>query len=138
MGKAGDSAFEYGIDRACASGQFPSGHRLGGIYGRGDHGLKRAGQAHRIYPVGYAGPEKGTDAEQSPAPDLKSAPSKSIFRCPGIFRKQAVQSDQRVSGGTRAGTDRLADRIGFPVWLLSFYKNRLTAPGVCGKVFLNQ
>lgn len=51
---------------------------------------------------GQAGPaEKGNAAQPEP-PDSGSAPSQSAVRLPGIFRVQAFQQDQSVSGGARS------------------------------------
>ena len=36
MGKSGGAAFEYGSDRACPPGEFPSRDWLGRVYGRGN------------------------------------------------------------------------------------------------------
>ncbi len=41
--------------------------------------------------------------KQSEAPDFRGASSEPAVGVPGIFRKQAVQQDQRVSGVERIG-----------------------------------
>lgn len=58
MGKSGSSHVEYCADCSCSSGKFPQGHRLGRIYGCGDHGVKRSGPSDRIYFMGRSGAEK--------------------------------------------------------------------------------
>ena len=70
--------------------QFPQGHRLGRIYGCGDHGVKRSGPSDRIYFMGRSGAEKKGDAEQSEASDIDSAAPESAVGISWIFREQTV------------------------------------------------
>lgn len=54
VGRSGRTALKYGTDRAGASGQFPSGKGLGGVYGRGNPCGERAGSADRLSFMGQA------------------------------------------------------------------------------------
>ena len=72
-------------DRAGASGKFPSGKRLGTVYGC-DHPCRECtGPSDRLYALGQTGTEQDTDADQSEASDPKSTTSKSVIGIPGIF-----------------------------------------------------
>ena len=55
LGKTGRAAFEYGSDRACASGKFPSWPGLGGVYGCRDTDSECSGPADRLPALGQPG-----------------------------------------------------------------------------------
>ena len=55
MGKTGRAAFEYGSDRACASGKFPSWPGLRGVYGCRDTDSECSGPADRLPALGQPG-----------------------------------------------------------------------------------
>ena len=109
MGPPGSAAFKYSADGPGPSGQFPPGDRLGRIYGRGHPGSGGSGPAHGLYTLGQAGPDEKSHDPQSGPSGAGSAPPKSPFGFPGIFRKPAVFADQRISGEERTGAYRLAD-----------------------------
>ena len=111
MGGAGRADAQYGSDRAGASGQFPPGDRLGRIHGRGDHGAQQPGPAHRVHPVGKSGPAQESHAEQSEAPHPDGASSEPALSVQGVFRQQAVQQDECVSGESWDRAGGLADRL---------------------------
>ena len=92
MGAAGRSFVEYGTDRACPSGQFPSGKRVGAVHGRGDPGGERSGPSYRIFALGQTGPDEKITASQSETSDSGSTPSKPLICLPWIFRLQTFQS----------------------------------------------
>ena len=79
MGGSGRTAFKHGADCPCTSGEFPSGKRLGAVYGCNHTGSQCTGPANRIYVVGKTGTEQDTDADKSEASDFKSATSKPTF-----------------------------------------------------------
>ena len=79
MGRSGSIAFEYGIDRACASGKFTPGAWMGTVYRCDYPGGKCAGPADCLYAMGQTGTEQNSDADQSETFDSKSATSKSAF-----------------------------------------------------------
>ena len=79
MGGSGRTAFKHGADCPCTSGEFPSGKRLGAVYGCNHTGSQCTGPANRIYVVGKTGTEQNTDADKSEASDFKSATSKPAF-----------------------------------------------------------
>lgn len=54
MGRAGRAAAKYGTHGAGTSGEFPSGKRLGKVYGCGDTGGECAGQTDCISAMGKA------------------------------------------------------------------------------------
>ena len=109
MGRSGRTAFKHGADCPCTSGEFPSGKRLGAVYGCNHTGSQCTGPANRIYVVGKTGTEQDTDADQSKASDPDSAASKPTVCVPGIFRMQAFQQGKWVFTGEWCGTDWLAD-----------------------------
>ena len=54
---------------------------------------------------GQSGPDEKVHAEQSEASDPGGTASEPAFRVPGIFRQQAIQQDQCISGGERTDSD---------------------------------
>ena len=92
LGGSGRTAFKHGADCPCTSGEFPSGKRLGAVYGCNHTGSQCTGPANRIYVVGKTGTEQDTDADKSEASDFKSATSKPTFCIQRFFWMQTFQS----------------------------------------------
>ena len=109
VGRAGCSDAEYGTDGTRASGQFSPGNRLGRIHRRCDPCFEYAGQTDCIYLVGQSCPEERKDVDQPQSSDPESASPKPFICVPGVFRQQAIQSDQCFFGGARRDAYRLAD-----------------------------
>lgn len=110
MGRSGCTAFEYRAYGAGASGKFPSGKRMGAVYGCDHSGSECAGSSDCVYVVGTSGAEQNTDAYKSKAPDLKGTASKSAFRVSRVLWMQTFQSGKSVSKRTWNRADWLADR----------------------------
>lgn len=100
MGRSGCTAFEYRAYGAGASGKFPSGKRMGAVYGCDHSGSECAGSSDCVYVVGTSGAEQNTDAYKSKAPDLKGTASKSAFRVSRVLWMQTFQSGKSVSKRT--------------------------------------
>lgn len=90
-------------------GQFPSGHRLGGVHRRGDPDSQRTGSAYRVPALGKTRPDEKSHAEQSEAPHSGSASPESAFRLPWLLRLRPFQPDEPFPESQRPGSDRLAN-----------------------------
>lgn len=86
MGRPGCITVKYRAYRACASGKFTSGTRLGTVYGRGNSCSQCAGQTGCIHALGQTGTEQNSDADESETSDIKSAASKSVVGIQRILR----------------------------------------------------
>lgn len=74
-----------------ASGELPSGERMGTVYGCSHLSSQCTGPSDRLFPVGQTGADEGIDADEPEASDLKSAASKPTFGVSRIFWLQAFQ-----------------------------------------------
>ena len=65
MGAAGSPASQHGADRQGSSGEFPQGARLGAVHGRDHTGGGAAGQADRLYALGFTGSDQIRNGDKS-------------------------------------------------------------------------
>ena len=86
-----DQGVKHSPDRPCPCGQLPQEYRLGGIHGRRDPRLKRAGPPDGIYPLGTPGADEKANADESEASDPRVTAPEPVVRLSWIFRQQTVQ-----------------------------------------------
>lgn len=85
MGRSGCTAFEYRAYGAGASGKFPSGKRMGAVYGCDHSGSECAGSSDCVYVVGTSGAEQNTDAYKSKHLILKAPHPSPLSAYRGFF-----------------------------------------------------
>lgn len=93
MGEAGCADVEHRVDRAGASGKFPSGK---GWEQFTDAVIEAVNAQDRpiVFALGTSGAAEGFDVDEPAAFDFEGAASESLVCISRIFRLQAFQPDQ--------------------------------------------
>ena len=109
MGWSGCFNVEYCFNSQSASGKFPSGKRLGAVYGCNHSGSKCTRQTGGISSLGKAGTDKDTNVNESQTSYSESTTSKPIIGIQRIFWMQAFQSGKCIPAGAWNRTNWLAN-----------------------------